>query len=228
MDYLEQHVASFKIAWPCTRKLQQVSRFYNHANLNIVSHSSFVSLCVLFWFPVNMPYTRGRLQFRTGAVLTVMLPLLGFITCVTWSLIFDFKSSTATHCGVSIFTFNFWCLFPHFNSYFLQVHNYLPSVSAAIGDYVPQRYIWRTVIALHTVPRIQIAFVYYVYFISILAKWYEKPVLINSALNLVEIFSLFGLTFISSTDNYSKTHWFILKIFLRTLEVINLTCCSNS
>ena len=88
--------------------------------------------------------------------------------------------------------------------FYTQVHNYLPSVSAAIGDYLPQRYVWRFVIALHTIPRIQIAFVYYAYFMSILAKWHENSVLLNCILNLVEILSLFGLTFISSTDNYSK------------------------
>lgn len=48
-----------------------------------------------------MPYTRSGLKFRTVVVLTVMLPLTGFITCVAWSLIFHFKSSTATHCRVS-------------------------------------------------------------------------------------------------------------------------------
>ena len=75
---------------------------------------------------------------------------------------------------------------------------------AAIGDYLPQRYIWRIVIFLHTIPRIQIAVVYYTYFMSILAKWHANSVLLNCILNLVEILSLFGLTFISSTDNYRK------------------------
>ena len=48
-----------------------------------------------------MAKVSGHLKFRTVAVLTVMLPLFGFITCVAWSLLYDFKSSTATHCGVS-------------------------------------------------------------------------------------------------------------------------------
>ena len=94
------------------------------------------------------------------------------------------------------------------------MHNYLPSVSAAIGDYIPQRYIWRIVIALHTVPRIQIAFVYYVYFLSILAKQDANTVFFNCILNLVEILSLFGLTFISSTDNYSKFNFFIFNCLI--------------
>jgi len=85
-----------------------------------------------------------------------------------------------------------------------QVPNYLPSVSAAIGDYRPQKYIWRVAIGLHTIPRIRIAFVYFVYFTSILVKQTRNVIRLNCALNLIEIFSLFGLTFISSTENYSK------------------------
>lgn len=135
----------------------------------------------------------GRMLFRTVAVLTVMLPFVGFVVCVAWSLIFDFKSATATHCGV---------------------HNYLPSVSAAIGDYYPQRFIWRIAIAFHTIPRIQIAHVYYMYFISILPKWHESTVLLNCLLNLVEVLSLFGLTFISSTDNYTIHKLFFITFLL--------------
>jgi len=125
----------------------------------------------------------GSLRFRTVAVLTVMLPLSGFVICVLWSLYYNFRSSTATHCGVQ---------------------NYLPSVSAAIGDYTPQKYIWRIAIAVHTVPRIRIAFVYLVYFTSILVKQTGKLIRLNCALNLIEVFSLFGLTFVSSTENYSE------------------------
>lgn len=68
-----------------------------------------------------MPSASGRLPFRTVAVLTVMLPLLGFITCVAWSLKFDFKSSTATHCGVS-----FILKFEICNTFFM-----LPCISPA-------------------------------------------------------------------------------------------------
>ena len=52
-------------------------------------------------FQDSMAKVGDRVLFRTVTVLTVMLPLFGFIVCVAWSLIFDFKSSTATHCGVS-------------------------------------------------------------------------------------------------------------------------------
>ena len=40
-------------------------------------------------------------MFRTATVLTVLLPLTAFAFCVIWSVTFNFKSATATHCGVS-------------------------------------------------------------------------------------------------------------------------------
>ena len=135
-----------------------------------------------------MRLLNGRIQFRTAAVLTVLLPLSSFIVCVLWSLYFNFTSATATHCGVNSLNDilgSLWLLILHF----MQVPNYLPSVSAAIGDYFPQKYIWRVAIALHTIPRIRIAFVYFVYYISILAKHTGSLVRLNCALNLIEIFS---------------------------------------
>lgn len=51
---------------------------------------------------IRMKILFHKLQFRSVAVLTVLLPLSGFILCVGISVIYDFKSSTATHCGVSL------------------------------------------------------------------------------------------------------------------------------
>lgn len=58
------------------------------------------------------------ISFGAFAVATVSLPLFAFIFCVIYSLMFSFTLTTATHCNVL---------------------NLLPSLSAAIGTYSPQK-----------------------------------------------------------------------------------------
>lgn len=113
-----------------------------------------------------------EVAFPKIAIVTASLPFLAFIFCILWSLLFNFVDSTSTHCHVS---------------------NYLPSVSAAVGSYAPQKYVWRICIALHSTPRYVVMFMYYVQF--------HRSVLIL-LLNWVEISCLLGLTFISSTENF--------------------------
>ena len=71
--------------------------------------------------------------------ITVKLPILGLAFCVIWSIIFDFEESTKTHCDVSNFT---------------------PSISSAIGSFMPQKYVWQVVISHLMVPRFLFLWIY--------------------------------------------------------------------
>merc|ERR1712079_43878 len=79
------------------------------------------------------------ITFKTIATATVSLPSFGFVFCVLWSFFLDYESSTKTHC---------------------EVENFAPSISAAIGSFLPQKYVWQVAIALHILPRFLFLWMY--------------------------------------------------------------------
>lgn len=111
------------------------------------------------------------------------LPCFALFSCVGLSLIKDFEKSTRTHCNV---------------------FNFLPSISASIGDCEPQRYIWRLCFALDSVPRYIIA---YLQFLRLLHRHhvaypelYPLVQLTNFVLHFLELTFLLLLTYISSNE----------------------------
>lgn len=124
-----------------------------------------------------------QFRFQTLAVYTVLLPLVSFIFCVIWSLVFDFERATFTHC---------------------RVPNYLPSISAAIGTFTPQKYIWQFCVAIHSVPRFLVVTMYYSHLSDIIYNdsiW-QWIVSVAFVLQVTEVLSLLGLTFVSSAENF--------------------------
>ncbi|XP_047463601.1 post-GPI attachment to proteins factor 2 [Mugil cephalus] len=124
-----------------------------------------------------------RLPFTSFAVGTVLLPLTGLIACLFISLIYHFEDSTYTHC---------------------QVSNYLPSISSAISR-VPERYIWRGCIGLHSAPRYLVAAAYFSFYRGRFANRLPERLLSVLALgcSLAENTGLMLLTYVSSTETYS-------------------------
>lgn len=90
----------------------------------------------------------------------------------------------------------------------MQVANYLPSISSAIGGYAPQKYIWRICIALHAAPRFLFAFAYFGYYTSFHVgprnSLYKNLARLCVFLHVLENTALVTLTYVSSTDNYGK------------------------
>lgn len=129
-----------------------------------------------------------RMPFGLFALAIVSLPFSSFIFCVVWSVLYFFERSTATHCGVD---------------------NYLPSISAAIGNYQPQRFIWQMSILLQAIPRLLIAKYYYNYFCEIIQRSRHRVVYVVSLLNVVENVALVGLSVWTSSDNYGMFDRFL-------------------
>lgn len=174
-----------------------------------------------------------RLPFTSLAVATVLLPFTGLIACLFISLVYHFEDATYTHCqvggvmahhGESVglssrnelkvsgvreesalplcdLTLRL-CLFRPLS---LQVSNYLPSISAAISR-VPERYIWRCCIGLHSAPRYLVAAAYFNFYHGRFAKRVPELLLSGLALlcSLSENTGLLLLTYVSSTETYSE------------------------
>lgn len=125
-----------------------------------------------------------QLPFTSFAVGTVLLPLTGLIACLFISLVYHFEDSTYTHC---------------------QVSNYLPSISSAISR-IPERYIWRCCIGLHSAPRYLVAVAYFNFYRGRFSR--RLPELLLSVLALVcslaENTGLLLLTYVSSTETYGE------------------------
>uniref|UniRef100_T1JLR0 Splicing factor YJU2 n=1 Tax=Strigamia maritima TaxID=126957 RepID=T1JLR0_STRMM len=149
--------------------------------------------------------TLVRLSVPKVALITLAFPFGAFITCILWSIKYDFEAATFTHCRVS---------------------NYLPSISAAIS-FTPQRYIWRICIALHAAPRVLAALCYYKHYrqrFGYFDKSWIVIIRITFLLNLIEILALIGLTYVSSTENYD-VHEKCFIAFMACSEIYMLLSC---
>lgn len=96
----------------------------------------------------------------------------------------------------------------HINNTICKVYNFLPSISAVTGV-SPQRYLWRVCVALHISPRLLVAWVARSHYSSLAGQVpaIRRPsylTLVSAAfyLNLTELFTLCGVTYISNKENY--------------------------
>ncbi|XP_034187521.1 post-GPI attachment to proteins factor 2 [Osmia lignaria lignaria] len=130
----------------------------------------------------EMSKARLVLSFSKLAWFTVSLPFLAFIFCIVWSVLYNFEHSTSTHC---------------------KVYNFLPSVSAAIGHYKPQRDIWKAAIAVQAVIRVLVLLMYYRFYKERIYKWAQSICNIAIFTYAIENISLVTLSFWTSDENYA-------------------------
>ncbi|XP_030602298.1 post-GPI attachment to proteins factor 2-like [Archocentrus centrarchus] len=123
-----------------------------------------------------------RLPFKTFAVGTVLLPVTGFITCIFISLFYHYEDVMHTHCKVS---------------------NYLPSISSTIAR-LPERYVWRVCIGLHSAPRFLVAFTYFSFYRGRFSsqRWERLLSRLAFVCGVAENAGLLLLTYVSSKENH--------------------------
>ncbi|CAF2621965.1 unnamed protein product [Rotaria sp. Silwood2] len=127
--------------------------------------------------------SRVNISMRYFLWFSYSLPCLALFSCIGLSLLKDFEKSTRTHC---------------------QVFNFLPSISASIGDCEPQRYIWRLCFALDSIPRYIIAYLQFKRLLNrhhiLLPELYQLVQITNSLIHALELTFLLLLTYISSNE----------------------------
>ncbi|XP_058804233.1 post-GPI attachment to proteins factor 2-like isoform X2 [Phymastichus coffea] len=151
------------------------------------------------------------ISFSRIAWFTVSLPFCGFAFCIIWSILYNFEQATETHCNV---------------------YNFLPSVSAAIGHYRPQKHIWEFTIAVQAIIRLLVLFMYYEYYKDTAYKWARG--ITNFALfsYFLENTALVTLSFWSSNENYvfhkiSFITFLLMSLMHMVLSyIIAMNCCN--
>ncbi|CAF1296357.1 unnamed protein product [Rotaria sordida] len=127
--------------------------------------------------------SRIHVSMRQFLWFAYILPCFALLSCVSLSLVKDFEKSTHTHCNVS---------------------NFLPSISASIGDYEPQRFIWRLCFALDSIPRYIIAYLQLNHVLNRhhidYPEYYTLVQITNSTFHFLELTFLLLLTYISSNE----------------------------
>jgi len=137
-------------------------------------------------------YPHYHVSFARVVWITCALPPAALVVCMSWCVLVDFEESTRTQC--------------HLRN---NVYNFLPSISSAIGHFTPQRYVWNICIGLHSAPRMLMALGYHSVLRGLFpnsgaTQKYARLARMAFWIQVIEISSLVGLSYISSTEDYEK------------------------
>jgi len=150
-----------------------------------------------------------RIPFRHFIRIVIALPLGSFLFCVFWALYADYEMATTVICKVEGNR---------------PVRNYLPSLSAAIGDFEKSQLFWKLCILIHSPGRFLFASMYLKYLKKVLLPQYQTWAWIACTLHVVENIGLLGLTLITSKQNL-PLHALGFAVFIICSEIYMVTLC---
>jgi hypothetical protein len=106
------------------------------------------------------------------------------------------------------------------------VNNFAPSISASIGSFVPQRYVWQFCVGLHSAPRVLFVALDVKRIVQRVVKTSVNLYLADSCfwLQLLENAALLILTIVSSKENFA-VHKLAFGTFVFTSVVYMLLAC---
>ncbi|KAL7304880.1 hypothetical protein TKK_0002685 [Trichogramma kaykai] len=137
---------------------------------------------------------RVIIPFARIAWFTVSIQCFSFIFCILWTIMYNFEESTNTHC---------------------KVYNALPSVSATIGHYQPQKNIWKMTTVIQAIIRFYMIILHYQYYKKNTYPTTRKLTRLALVTYVIENTSLVTLSFWTSNENYAL-HKLSFMIFLFT------------
>ena len=128
------------------------------------------------------------------------LPCFAFIFCIIYSWFNHYEWVTRTHCLV-------WNIAPSISGLVTNLsygfYNVLVT-AASIGNFAPQKYVWKLCIAMHSAPRLLTVLLYHNHLNRVLDKSENTKQLIFMCcfFNVVEIFSLLLLSIVPSVEDF--------------------------
>lgn len=135
---------------------------------------------------LRLPWHVFRIPFRHAIRVVIALPFGAFLFAIIWAMCTDYKKAVNVLCT---------------KDENRKVRNYLPSLSAAIGDFPISQAVWTLCILIHAPPRFLFGSMYLKYFEIIVPTHLYKWAYFAWILSVLEISGLVGLSVITSRHN---------------------------
>ncbi|CAH1112925.1 unnamed protein product [Psylliodes chrysocephalus] len=148
-----------------------------------------------------------RIQSEKCCIIVACFPILAMIFCILYSVLFNFEGAVYTHCDV---------------------YNWLPSISAAIGSFSPQREVWQSAVTIQAIPRFFYAFQYLQFHYSLLYPHDFWIAQVAFFLSMVENIALILLSFFVSSQYYSVHKKAFITFIISSEVYMILTCILQS